>query len=149
MAIWRLSNREKRSYLELITYTKGESTITRLITWRWGSFTIESDEKPEFDLENGDGLNIFDNDLPYEIEFEEASDGDHHFSYSDDMSQEEIDKIESLIEEVYDDESEYEDDDDTDGFGDSIEKALIRLGWNYDDTEQYLVGSLELELIEN
>jgi hypothetical protein len=140
MATWRLSNLQKKSYYETESYKKDEKTIYKTLIWRWGSFTIESNEKPEIDLNNEDGLNLFDNDLPFEIEFEESSDGDTDISYSKNMSKEEIDEFESLMEEI---EGEDESEDNVDSF----EEALDRLGWKYDDTEHFLVGPLELELI--
>ena len=127
MATWRLTPKHKKSFIEIETWKKGKLELIHDIVWRSGSLTIESDTKPEIDLDNKDGFDPDNNEHGYEFEFEESGDGDGEYTYPEGLSAVEEAKLAELIEK------------------DGLEKA----GWVYGGNEYYLIGELELTLIES
>ena len=56
MKTWRLTPKHKNSFHETEAWTKGKLELIHDVVWQTGSFTIESDTKPEIDLVNKEGL---------------------------------------------------------------------------------------------
>ena len=125
MKTWRLTPKHKNSFHETEAWTKGKLELIHDVVWQTGSFTIESDTKPEIDLVNKEGLDPDNNEYGYEFEFEESSGGEGEYTYPEGLTAEEEVQLEALIDK------------------DGLEKA----GWVYSGNEYYLIGELELTLI--
>jgi hypothetical protein len=128
MAIWKLSPQHKKSAVEKMFFYNGSKAIIVEQGWRWGTFTVESDERPLTDSElvNAEGyeLGCIDNDESWELS--EMTDG----CWLD------IDVLRDATEE---DVTAFEQAWEQDGY-DGVEE----LGWSNDDTEYYYYGPLEL-----
>jgi hypothetical protein len=125
MKTWRLTPKHKKSFHETEVWNKGKLELIHDIVWRFGSFTIQSDTKPEIDLNNKEGLDPDTNEYGYEFEFEESSGGDGEYTYPEGLTSEEEAQLEVLIE--------------IDGLEDA--------GWVYGGNVYYLIGELELTQI--
>jgi hypothetical protein len=128
MATWKLSPQYKKSAVEKMFFYNGSKAIVVEQGWRWGTFTVESDERPLTDLElvNEDGyeLGCIDNDESWELS--EMTDG----CWLD---------IDALRDATEEDVTAFEQAWEEDGY-DGVEA----LGWSNDDTEYYYYGPLEL-----
>ena len=128
MAIWKLSPQHKKSAVEKMFFYNGSKAIIVEQGWRWGTFTVESDQRPLTDLElvNEDGyeLGCIDNDESWELY--EMTDG----CWLD---------IDALRDATEEDVTAFEQAWEEDGY-DGVEA----LGWSNDDTEYYYHGPLEL-----
>jgi hypothetical protein len=128
MAIWKLSPQHKKSAVEKMFFYNGSKAIVVEQGWRWGTFTVESDERPLTDSElvNEDGyeLGCIDNDESWELS--EMTDG----CWLD---------IDALRDATEEDVTAFEQAWEQDGY-DGVEE----LGWSNDDTEYYYLGPLEL-----
>jgi hypothetical protein len=62
MATWKLSPTYKKSIEERSTWSKdtpnGSLEFLQTVTYRWGECLIESDDEPEIDLSNPDGIDV-------------------------------------------------------------------------------------------
>ncbi len=126
MTTWRLSTTEKTSAIEIETWTKDNLTLTLETVWDSGSALIESAEKPNIDLTNDDGIDVY--VIEYPLEIEELSEGETQIIYPDEISIAEENRLNDLIEAS----------DDTD--------VLEAEGWELEDHELYFHGVLRLEL---
>lgn len=128
MAKWTLSTKEKKSCVEREFWTHpdySDSVIVRETGWRWGTFTCESDERPNIDLDNPDGFHVYDTE--YDFELDSMHDGCwEEWTWPDDMPEEERERLQEIWEE-----------DDYSGWEEQ--------GMTHDDTEVVLFGPLELE----
>jgi len=128
MATWKLSPQHKKSAVEKMFFYNGSKAIVVEQGWRWGTFTVESDERPLTDLElvNEDGyeLGCIDNDESWELC--EMTDG----CWLD---------IDALRDATEEDVTAFEQAWEQDGY-DGVEE----LGWSNNDTEYYYYGPLEL-----
>ncbi len=125
MATWVLTTAEKKNVEEIEIWTKDGNTIKRSTGFRWGKVYCESDEKPEIDLENPDGISVF--DCGYDFELDSLDDGCwEEVAYPEDMSEEERERMNELW-----DEESY------DGWEGE--------GWCQDDSETWFYGPLSLE----
>ena len=125
MATWVLTTTDKKSVVEVESWYKEGKTIKRITGFRWGTVYCESDEKPEIDLDNPDGLEVFATD--YDFELDNLDDGHYcDVVYPDDMSEEEQERMDELW-----DEDSY--------------SAWEEEGWSNDDTETWFNGPLNLE----
>ena len=128
MAIWKLSPQNKKSAVEQMFFYNDGKVIIVEQGWRWGTFTVESDERPLTDLElvNAEGyeLGCIDNDECWELS--EMTDGCWlDVTAGRNATEEDVAAFEQAWEE--------------DGY-DGVEE----LGWSNDDTEYYYYGPLEL-----
>jgi hypothetical protein len=128
MATWKLSPQYKKSAVERQYWYKDGKTIIREEGYRWGTFSVESDERPlsDAELKNEDGyeLSCIDNDECWELW--DLTDG----CWADteagrDCTEEDLEEFNTAW-----DEDTYE--------------AVEALGWMCDDTEYYYYGPLEL-----
>jgi hypothetical protein len=125
MATWVLTTEEKKNVVETEFWCKDGKTIKRSTGFRWGTVYCESDERPDIDLENPDGLEVFATD--YDFELDNLDDGHYcDVEYPDDMSDEEQERMDELW-----DEDSY--------------SAWEEEGWSNDDTETWFHGPLNLE----
>lgn len=125
MTTWVLKTLEKKSVEETEFWTKDGQTIKRITGFRWGTVSCENDERPDIDLTNPDGLEVFATD--YDFELDSLDDGWYgDVEYPEDMSDEERERLEELWDE--------------DGY-DGWESD----GWYNDDTETWFYGPLSLE----
>lgn len=127
MTTWRLSTTEKTSVIEIETWTKDNLTLTLETVWDSGSALIDATEKPNIDLANAEGIDVYLIEQPLEIE--ELSDGETQLIYPDEISVEEEDRLNDLIEAS----------DDTD--------VLETEGWELEDHELYFQGVLKIEAV--
>ena len=123
MAVWQLSTEYKKNAIEVQLWYKDGVAIKRVEGYRWGSFSCESDERPDIDLRNeGDGYELAD----YDWELGSLDDGCWaDWEYPTDFPIEERIKIEEAW-----------DNDWYDG--------MEALGWSNDDTEYWFQGPLKL-----
>lgn len=125
MATWVLTTAEKKNVVETEFWTKDGKTIKRSTGFRWGTVYCESDTRPDIDLANPDGLEVFATD--YDFELDSLDDGCWaDVEYPEDMSEEERERMDELWEE------------------DSY-SAWEEEGWINSDTETYFNGPLSLE----
>lgn len=128
MATWKISNYHKKNAVERQFWTKDGITVTKDEGFRWGYWTCESDERPDIDLKNPDGIEILFGD--YDWEMESMDDGCWvEWTFPDDMDEEEQERIQELWDEDF-----YE--------------GMEGDGWNNDDTEQWIYGPLCLENVD-
>jgi hypothetical protein len=128
MATWKLSNYYKKSAYERQFWRKDDKVIVREEGYRWGTFYVESDERPLTDEEliNEDGyeLDYIDDDTCWEMD--ELMDG----CWADteagrDCTEEDLEEFNEAW-----DENSYE--------------GVEELGWSNDDTEYWFHGPLLL-----
>jgi hypothetical protein len=125
MATWVLTTEEKKNVVEIEFWTKDGHTIKRSTGFRWGTVYCESDERPDIDLANPDGLEVFATD--YDFELDNLDDGCWvDVEYPEGMTQEEQDRMDELW--------------DQEGYD-----AWEGEGWSQDDTETWFHGPLSLE----
>ena len=123
MAVWQLSTEYKKNAIEVQLWYKDGVAIKRVEGYRWGTFSCESDERPDIDLRNeGDGYELAD----YDWELDSLDDGCWaDWEYPTDFPVEERVKIEEAWDnEWYD--------------------GMEALGWSNDDTEYWFQGPLKL-----
>lgn len=123
MAVWQLSTEYKKNAIEVQLWYKDGVAIKRVEGYRWGTFSCESDERPDIDLRNeGDGYELAD----YDWELDSLDDGCWaDWEYPTDFPIEERIKIEEAWDnEWYD--------------------GMEALGWSNDDTEYWFQGPLKL-----
>lgn len=123
MAVWQLSTEYKKNAIEVQLWYKDGVAIKRVEGYRWGTFSCESDERPDIDLRNeGDGYELAD----YDWELGSLDDGCWAaWEYPTDFPIEERTKIEEAWDnEWYD--------------------GMEALGWSNDDTEYWFQGPLKL-----
>lgn len=124
MATWKLTNYHKKNAVERQFWTKDGITVSKDEGFRWGVWTCESDERPDIDLANPEGMEVLFGD--YDWEMQEMIDGCWlEWTFPDDMPEQEQERIQALWDEDWYDGME----------GD---------GWSNDDTEQWIYGPLEL-----
>ena len=124
MAVWQLSTEYKKNAIEVQLWYKDGVAIKRVEGYRWGTFSCESDERPDIDLRNeGEGYELAD----YDWELDSLDDGCWaEVEYPEDMSQEEQERMDELW-----------DEDSYDGWENE--------GWSQDDSETWFNGPLSLE----
>ena len=124
MATWRVQPKFKKSITERIFWEKDGNVFIDETGWRWGEFTVETEDDNPPVLESGVDILCCD----YETELVECSDGcwnDHNY---DDCDDETAEWLEEFLEEnsVYD---------------------LEEHGWRQTDSEMILDGDLEITLV--
>lgn len=102
MPTWVLSNLEKKNCVEREFWNHPDysNPIIREIGWRWGSFSCSSTEKPEIDLENPDGLYVYDTDYDFEMDSLDDSCWEE-WVWPEEIPQEERKRLEELWEEDF------------------------------------------------
>ena len=124
MAIWKITNKHKKSAVEKQFWVKDNVTVVKEEGFRWGTWSCESDEKPNVDLDNPDGYDLMNTD--YDWEMEEMIDGCWvDWTFPDDMDEEEQEHIQALWDE------------------DSFE-GMESDGWINDETEHWIQGPIKL-----
>ena len=124
MAIWKITNQHKKSAVERQFWTKDGVTVIKDEGFRWGTWTCESDDQPDIDLQNSDGYELLSADYHWEIE--EMIDGSWvEWTFPDDVDEEEQERIQALWDEDYFEGME----------GD---------GWINDETENWIYGPIKL-----
>lgn len=127
MATWKLSNQHKKSAIERQYWHRDDKVIIREECFRWGTWSCESDERPDVDLKNSD--NEFEVSWGDEYEWEMESMDDGCWADTEagrNCTQQDLEEFNAAWEE---------------DFYDGVEA----LGWTNDDTEFYLIGPLRLE----
>ena len=121
---WKLSTKHKKNITQIETWTKGDMELSISTGWRWGHIIF--DEKPDVELDNDEDTFVASYDFgdPIDMEFDDGCWTE--FEFSDNVPEDERDRVEQLY---------YED-----GF-----IALEEEGWESDDSEIELYGPLELE----
>jgi hypothetical protein len=123
MATWVLTTQHKKNAVERSFWYKDDQKIVREEGYRWGTFSCESDEKPDIDLKNPDGYEI----SGYDWELDSLDDGCWaEWEWPEGMSEEEQDKI-------------------MDAWNEDFYDGMEALGWSNDDTEYVFYGPLQLE----
>ena len=131
MTIWKVANSHKKMCEEREIWTKDDKTIIRITGFRWGTFTVETNngEPPEdIDADNPDGVNMYDyfsDNADNGAELESMDDGcylDYEFAGIDEAEQEELQAA------MEDDHYQY----------------LEGNGWYNSETEAWLYGPLEI-----
>jgi hypothetical protein len=129
MATWKLSPQYKKSAVEKMFFFKDGKIIVMEQGFRWGTFSVESDERPLTDSElvNEDGyeLGCIDNDESWEMN--DMSDGCwcDITAGNDETTSTDVEEFEAAWQENW-----YE--------------GVETLGWSQDECEYYFYGPLEL-----
>jgi hypothetical protein len=124
MAIWKITNLEKKNAVERQFWTREGKTITREDGFRWGIWTCESESKPDINLDNPDGYQVGFGECDWEME--EMQDGCwSDITYPEDMTDEEQEAWQTAWDE---------------DFFEGVEK----LGWINDETEYWIYGPIQL-----
>lgn len=122
---WVLTTTEKKSVEEYEFWTKDDVTIKRINGFRWGTVYTEDKDKPEIDLDNPDGISVF--DCGYDFELDSLDDGWYcDWEFPDDMSEEERQAI-------------------IDGWDEDSYDYMESNGWYNSETETWFFGPLSLE----
>ena len=95
MALWKLEPTWKKSLIERIYYIKGNNRFMAETGWRWGEFTVETDDDNEPVIEAGTDLWNCD----YTVEMIELSDGCWEEHDMDDCDEETTEWLENFFEE--------------------------------------------------
>ena len=137
MANWTVKTLDKKSVEEHEIWTKDGQTIRRISGFRWGSWTVETDddEPPEFEFDevpggNGkaDSLNMWNCETNNIVTVELISMDDGWYGdidWPEDMDDDERERLEELWEEEY-----------YDGWEND--------GWVLDETEAWIWGPIEI-----
>lgn len=130
MTMWTVSTKEKKSCEEYEIWTKDDQTIKRINGFRWGTFSVETNDgnPPPIDENNPNGvdMNNFFADNVDSVELVSMDDGWYSdVQYPDDMDEEEQDRMTELW-----DEDSYE--------------GWEREGWMQFDSEAWLFGTLSI-----
>lgn len=129
MATWKLSPQYKKSAVEKMFFFKDGKIIVMEQGFRWGTFFVDSDERPLTDSElvNEDGyeLGCIDNDESWEMN--DMSDGCwcDITAGNDETTSTDVEEFEAAWQENW-----YE--------------GVETLGWSQDECEYYFYGPLEL-----
>lgn len=124
MPRWTLGNAHKKNVEERSIWSKDGDEICRIEWYRWGTWSTESEQRPDVDTDNPDGYDIHGSDVDWEIV--DMTDGvAAGWQFPDGMADEERTRIEELYDE--------------DGYS-----GLEDDGWENIETEIYLHGPLEL-----
>lgn len=122
---WVLTTTEKKSVEEYEFWTKDEVTIKRINGFRWGTVYCEDEDKPEIDLDNPNGISVF--DCGYDFELDNLDDGWYcDWEFPDDMSEEERQAI-------------------MDGWDEDSYDYMESNGWYNSENETWFFGPLNLE----
>lgn len=125
MATWSIKPTWKKSIVERIHFVKDGETIIVETGWRWGEFTLETEDDNPPDISAG--VDIY--DCGYDTELVECSDGCWEEHDLDDCSEETRAWFEEFIEE-----NSYFD--------------LEEHGWSTSETEMIIDCDLEIERID-
>jgi hypothetical protein len=127
MAVWSVKPNWKKSIIEQQTWTKEgvAGYISHEIGWRWGEFTVTTDDDNPPNLE--EGVDIY--SCGYDAELVELTDGCWEESDIDVADEELKNELETFLEEnsIFD---------------------LEELGWNLEDTEMIINCEMTIEMIE-
>jgi hypothetical protein len=126
MALWKVEPVFKKSCIERQTYTKDGKSITEELGWRWGEFTIETEDDSPPELE--EGVDMF--SCGYELIDFSTNDGcwtDYEYSG---MTEEEILEMQEWFDE-----------------GNSLYE-LEEDGWNQGDGEMIINCEMTIEKVE-
>ena len=128
MATWKITNATKKNAVERQFWIKDDVVVTKDEGFRWGSWTGESDERPDIDLDNPEGFEVLSNDVDWEME--EMDDGCWvEWTFPNDMPEEEQERIQALWDEDWFDGMESD-------------------GWINEDTEHWIYGPIELTNVD-
>lgn len=126
MAVWKIEPTYKKSTRERNHYSKDGKEIIVETGWRWSEFTLttEGDDPPDIEA----GVDLF--DCGYEVEMQYCDDGCWEDYEYEGLSEEEIEEVESFMEE--------------NSFLD-----LEEIGWIPGDSEMIIDCDLSIEKIED
>lgn len=95
MALWKIEPTWKKSLRERNHYSKDGKEIIVETGWRWGEFTIETEDDNPPELE--EGVDLF--DCGYEVEMQYCDDGCWEDYEYEGLTDEEIEEVEAFMEE--------------------------------------------------
>ena len=95
MALWSIKPTWKKSLIERMYYTKDGNTFMAETGWRWGEFTVETDDDNPPEITGGDDLW----DCNYNVELVELTDGCWEEHDCDDCDTETTEWLENFFEE--------------------------------------------------
>lgn len=126
MALWSVKPRWKKSIIDRQKFTKDDNILIVETGWRWGEFTVETEDDNPPVLEAG--VDIFNCDYPSDmIETSDACWEDHD---TDDCDEETCEWLEKFFEE-----------------GNSY-LDLLDNGWTCSDGEMIINCEMDIEMIE-
>jgi hypothetical protein len=125
MATWSVKPTWKKSIIERQEWIKGDNRLIVETGWRWGEFTVFTDDDTPPKLEAG--VDIF--DCGYESELVETTDGCWEEHDMDECDEDERVFLEEFLEEnsIFD---------------------LEEHGWSYGDSEMIIDCDMEIEMVE-
>ena len=95
MALWKLEPSWKKSLIERMYYTKDGNTFMAETGWRWGEFTVETEDDKEPLIESGTDLW----NCEYTVEMVEMNDGCWEEHDMDECDEETREWLEEFLEE--------------------------------------------------
>ena len=125
MAIWSVKPTWKKSIIERQEWIKGEERLIVETGWRWGEFTVETEDDNPPEIESG--VDIY--NCGYDSELVECSDGCWEEHDMDECNEETREFLEEFLEE-------------------NSAFDLEEHGWSIGDTEMIIDCDLEIEMIE-
>lgn len=126
MAVWSVKPQEKKSIIERQIWANGGESFVYETGWRWGEFTVttEDDNPPILEA----GVDIYNCD--YDTELEYTDDGCWDDYDYDDCSEETRDKLQEFFDE-----------------GNSV-FDLEEEGWYNSETEMIITCDMDIEMVE-
>ena len=95
MAIWSLKPTWKKSLIERMYFVKGDNKVMIETGWRWGEFTVETEDDNPPEIEAGADLW----DCGYDVEMIEMTDGCWEEHDMDECDEETREWLEEFLEE--------------------------------------------------
>lgn len=126
---WKITPSTKKSILDKTYWVKGDMRICQEVGWRWGEFFV--DPMPDVTIE--DYLSGKDDEIILNEEFDvidfSTEDGCwEEYTYSEDMTDEEIEAIEEFLED-----------------GGNLDED----GWTIIDSDVVIQGDIEIEEVDD
>ena len=138
MTTWKLRPQNAKSAASVSYWTKDDETFTVTMSWRDALFICESDEQPNIDLVNADGIELYSSEYNWQVDIQDDCYSEQ-LDFPEDMDEEEQERLENLWSGYVDDEDEDAEEDPLTG-----DEALEEDGWECEKTEEWLYGALEL-----
>ena len=140
MTTWKLRPQNPKNSASIDYWTKDGVTISVTMSWRDTVYVCESDEQPDIDLVNADGIDLNGKDRKYDWTLDIQNDCySEQLDFPEDMDEEERERLENLWSGYVDDEDEDAEEDPLTG-----DEALEEDGWECSQSDRWLYGALEL-----
>ena len=123
---YRVSPLNKKSVVEITSWTKGDEVLKYSVVWRWGAVLME--DKPDLsDVDAESEINVYDT---WDCELDSCDDGcSEDWTYPTSWTEEDIEAFQEA-------------------WGEEFNEAPLNMGFEEDDTELWFLGELEVTEVE-